>query len=115
MSTSVPACRLHIQNIADNLLWRSIWMGVTFCAYLNVQKCNKCVGGCWVDDNKRHSAADERALSEEHDTERGEHGTDDQAQRVNRTIRTTRTGPVTACPLFYTPAEFKLMYWHICH
>jgi len=39
-----------------------------------------------ADDDQRHSAADERALPEEHDTTRGEHGADDETQGINRAI-----------------------------
>ena len=52
---------------------------------------NWCVG-MWADNNKRHSAADEWALSEEHDTAWGEHGADDQAQGIHRAVRVTWTG-----------------------
>ena len=45
-----------------------------------------------TDDNKRHSAADEWALPEEHDTTGGKRGADDKTQRTNRAIWTAWTG-----------------------
>jgi len=38
------------------------------------------------DDNKRYPATDERALSEEHNTEGGEHGADDETEGFNRAV-----------------------------
>jgi len=48
-----------------------------------------------ADNDQRHSAADERALPEEHDTTWGEHGADDETEGINRAVWVTWTGQLT--------------------